>query len=521
MSIFTTTERARLNYSTFNLSHDKKFSFNMGDLIPTLVQEVVPGDNFSISTQQMLRLMPMVSPVMHEVNVYNHFFYVPNRILWDGFEEFLTGDRDGKDVRVTPRCSDDGIFSCGMGSLGDYLGLPTGQDLKDISALPFAAYQMIYNEFYRDQNLIEDLTDYIMLKDGYQDQQGAFELYKLRKRAWGHDYFTSCLPYAQKGEPVKIPLFSNSDLIGLSFVPTAGQTKVYDAKGQTITAEHQLGNNGADVVFDTTQQAGNDLRANIDVTENTFLDPDNAVGNLASIVDFRRAFKLQEYMERLMRGGSRYSEWVKSFFNQDTGDSRVNRPEFLGGNSSPIMISEVLQASETNETPLGEMGGHGVNVGRGGSINRKITEHGFIIGIMSVIPKTAYQQGVQRMWRKHDKFDHFTPQFEHIGEQEVYNWEIFADGTEEDNGVFGYIPRYAEYKYNPSTVHGYLKSSLSNWHLGNIYAERPTLSKEFIECKPRHDIFAITDENEHKLICQLFLNIKAKRPMSYYSNPKF
>lgn len=530
MSIFSKTPFKKKKYSTFNLSHQKKMSLSMGDLIPHYIQEVVPGDNISLSTQNLMRLMPTIHPLMHEVNVTQHFFYVPNRILWKKWEKFITGGESGLDNTLPIYQNEN--YDVKVGSLADYLGLPLGE-IKDFSILPFLAYQKIYDEYYRDQNLIEPLFDdeFGALSD-ISSEEGGFDflasygqLDKLRKRAWQHDYFTSALPFAQKGEGIKLPLFRNDELIGLSYSAHLKETqKVRRASNGELWngTDHQLGNNGSDVVLDDVSGTG-DTDVHIDVSQTHFLDPDDAVANAASITDLRRAFKLQEWLEKNARAGSRYVESLLVHFGVISDDASIQRPEYLGGSSSPIMFSEVLQTSQSDQTALGEMGGHGLNVDRNFQFKKYCKEHGYIIGIVSITPKTAYQQGLPKHFSRFDKFDYFWPEFEHIGEQEIKNKELLYTGSNNDEEVFGYIPRYSEYKYMPSTVHGYMKDNLSAWHLGRIFdkANPPALNQEFIECNPRTDIFAVQDDNEHKIICQFYHNVEAKRLMSYYGEPKF
>lgn len=513
MSIFSKVSMKRPKSSTFNLSHEKKLTCNMGDLIPVLVQECVPGDKFEVSTSQILRMMPMIAPAMHEVNVFTHFFFVPNRILWDKWEDFITGGESGLDATLAPKLSgisnptDAGIFTA-PGTLWDYIGLPqvpTGSPLPDgsVSALPFAAYQKIYNEYYRDQNLITPVVDTVVAGNN-----SFGDLVSMRKRAWQHDYFTSALPFAQKGNPVKIPLGTDAPIV---FNDT-GTTQVSVLPGTST------GNLSRDVTG--TLKVGTDF-ARIDNSDQLSVDLSNATSY--AINDLRKAFKLQEWLEKNARGGSRYTESILSHFGVRSKDARLQRPEYLGGGMSPVMISEVLQTSEgTTSSPQANMAGHGLNVGNSGKWSKFCEEHGFIIGIMSVMPKTAYYQGIPRQFTKFDKFDYFWPEFEHIGEQEIKNKEVyFQSNPSNDDATFGYIPRYSEYKFNPSTVHGYFKSSLKFWTLVRDFSTAPALNKAFVEANPSRRIFAVDDPDEHTILVQMYHNIKARRLMSYYSDPSF
>ncbi len=522
MSIFNKISLQKPSSSTFNLSHDRKFSLNMGELTPILCQEIIPGDKFNVTTQQMLRFAPMISPVMHEVNVFTHFFFVPNRLIFDKWEEFITGGENGQSEVLFPTLSN---CTIAPRDLGDYLGLPNmtnrGQEGPDnsniISRLPFNAYNLIYNEYYRDQNLIEPIE----INKGEGDEAFANQdRYKiLKKRAWQHDYFTSALPFAQKGEAVKLPIQGQAD-VKYQHSNTADIIRNLDGTLSTEGADrHLISKTDADLAIETG--AGNPTKdVNIDNSHNLYVDLESATQS--TITDLRRAFKLQEWLEKNARAGSRYVESILAHFGVRSSDARLQRPEYLGGGMSPVLISEVLQTAATQEsTPLAEMAGHGINVNKNHSFNKFFEEHGFVIGIMSVMPKTAYQQGLPRMFSKFNKFDYFWPEFQHIGEQEILNKEVMFDGSAGDNQTFGYIPRYAEYKYSPSTVHGDFKETLDFWHLGRIFGNRPELNKDFIEADPSRRIFAVMDSPEQVLYCHVYHQITANRKMSYYGDPGF
>jgi len=465
--------------------------------------DTVPGDKFSITTEQMLRLAPMISPVMHKVDVTVHFFFVPNRILWPNWEKFITGGQDPDTVPAVPTSS---VETYATGTLADYMGVPTGVEIRggDVSALPFAAYTKIYNEYYRDQNLVPEIDT--TLADGIAYRP---DLYVLRKRAWEHDYFTSALPWAQKGSAVSIPIGTFND------VPVTHNGDISTVFSSDPLTAGTLKNT-------TTGNSGQMQDVNGEYVKITGLTADTSslAGTPTTINDLRKAFKLQEWLEKNARGGSRYIESMLVHFGVKSSDARLQRPEYLGGNKNPIVISEVLQTAEGTETPQGNMAGHGIGVGQSKSITYRCEEHGYIMGIMSVMPKTAYQQGVPRHFLRSNREDYYWPTFAHLGEQPILNKELFYtqdDGLNDD--VFGYTPRYAEYKYVPSRVAGDFKDSLAFWHMGRIFTGRPNLNANFVSADPTHRIFAVEDPIDAKIYAHVYNRIFANRKMPMFGTP--
>lgn len=544
-NIFNSVLVKKPKSSKHNLSFENKFTAKFGELTPFLVQEVLPGDKFKVGEQHLVRFAPLIHPIMQNVNVFMHYFFVPNRLVYEDWENFIAGkqDENGNDY-VPPYFDTKNIrqeadhYLCN-GALADYMGFPTlGYDSKEMqdfittgasikfSALPFRAYQLVYNEYFRDQNVIAEVE---FDKTGGEVKPKDYQsLFTIRRRAWHKDYFTSALTSPDNGVDIVLPIEGD---VTMQYKKD-GFTFLRDGDGNLVSTS-LVGENlsvGADK--DVTA-AGQSVR--VDNHANLVGKLSNNV-SLPSVQNLRRAFKMQKFVETQARTGSRYIEMLLAFFGVKSSDARLQRPEYLAGIKTPVIFSEVQQTSQTvnepgKESALGCLAGNGTSLNSGFSFSRRFEEHGFIIGVMSVMPKSSYQQGLNRkLTRLNDRFDYYWPDFQHIGEQEIKNKEIYCDyksvsgvsAETYNEGTFGYAPRYSEYKYNPSEVHGEFRSTLDSWHMGRIFANRPNLNRSFLEYDNSNAdrVLAVSQDISAPLYVQIYNNIVAQRPMSKYGNPK-
>jgi len=514
-NIFQSVGIRKPSRNKFDLSHEKKMSMKLNKLYPIMCQEIVPGDKFRVNSEVMIRLAPMLAPVMHRMNVTTHYFFVPNRLVWNEWEDFITGGEDGTANPVHPfiNIDDSNKHLFAKGTLADYMGIPTTDDTTtvtnnpSINILPFRAYQLIYNEYYRDQNLTDKIN---FAKTSGEDT--SWGNLSIRTRAWEKDYFTSALPWSQRGGEAQIPLGTVD--------PVYKETSIAKTTVDGLPVNSQTVH--TDVNGNLTQQTASGSKMRI---EN--LEPMNV--DATTINDLRKANRLQQWLEKSARGGSRYIEQIFSHFGVKSSDARLQRPEFLGGGKQPVVISEVLSTYSATDmgvpsaNPQGDMTGHGISVGQANGFSKSFEEHGFVIAIMSVIPKSAYQQGIDKKFLRKDKFDYFWPEFAHLGEQEVNLQELYVDyvnGTSDDLiETFGYQQRYAEYKYERSSVHGDFRDNLKYWHMGRIFDNKPVLNTEFVEADADKRIFAVEDETTDELYVQIYNKVDALRPMPYFSIP--
>lgn len=485
--------------SVFDLSHDVKLTCDMGQLIPVLIEEMVPGDHFKVGNQIVCRFAPLIAPIMHEVNVYVHYFFVPYRLLWDEWEDFITGGEDGTLAPTLPVYDTTDTPDVAVGSLYDYLGFPTGFYLPAAQrpvAFPQYAYNLIYNEYYRDQTLINEVE---------------LTSKTLKIRAWEKDYFTSALPWQQRGTPVSLPI---SGLTSAEWeISDIGGINPSDSRNLFVSADNattpKLGISGA-ASTNANTNANNFLNDNeVDLSSATTFD----------VADLRLAFQIQKFLERNARAGARYTEFLGAHFGVHPRDDRLQRPEYIGGTKSPVIISEVLQTSSTDtETPQGNMAGHGITADRTYAGSYSAQEFGVMMGIMSVMPKPAYRQGTDRQWLRRTRYDFYFPEFANLSEQAITRQEIYSTTNEANNNIiFGYQGRYDELRYRPNRVAGLMRTDFNFWHLCREFSSAPALNQTFIECVPSKRVFAAP--TEPACIVQVGNLIKAIRPMPIVANP--
>lgn len=506
------------NRARFNLTHTHKLSCKDGLLVPCLCEQVLPGDKWKISSDVLIRMLPQLHPTMSRFKAYWWYFFVPYRLIFDKWEDFITGGKKGDDASVLPYVNA-GADGFAVSSLADYLGFPTKVKNLNVSALPFRAYDLIYNEFFRDENLIDELP--ISELEGLDTVSNVV----IQRKAWRKDRFTNALPFAQRGNPVYLPLAQDAPVIGSGLLgikqvsgTTPGAGDFSGPVGSIYKGTEPLGATGP---FLMTEIAPDAARFGVSNDASTSgLKADLSATTAASIDDVRQAFNMQNFAYMLGVYGYRYVEYLKSLFGTDAGDARLQRPEFLGSGSTDILISEVLQTSSTDNTsPQGNMSGHGIGGGRGRFVQRRFKEHGIVMGIMSIIPDAEYMQGIRRQWLYETRFDFYNPIFAHAGMQPVLNAELYAQGTDDDKGTFGFRNCFDELRSIPNYIHGEFRTSLLNWTEARSFDALPKLNKDFVECKPSDRIFAVPDGDNW--LVAIKHNITADRPVPKRGNPGF
>jgi hypothetical protein len=538
--LFSQVPSTQIPRSVFDRSHGYKTTFNSGFLVPFYVDEVLPGDSFKLTATLFARLSTPIVPFMDNLYLETFFFFVPNRLVWDNWQKFNGEQKNPTDSTdfLIPTVSGTNVQNQ---TLWDYFGLPTNVNkaLK-VNALPFRAYNLIFNEWFRDENLQDSLQ--VPTGDG-PDNLSDYNLVRRGKR---HDYFTSCLPWPQKGPGVEISLGGT--------VPVSGDVSFYRQVGSYHVDNGISGvNNWSDrVLFKETVPfniGSKDAKWNGSgpvPLQGSFLasDPhpdqisffagrygitsDGFTADLSkatpiSINDLRQAFQIQKLYERDARGGTRYTEILRSHFGVISPDARLQRPEYLGGSSARISINPVQQTSSTNEiTPQGNLAAYGVVSDSFNGFSKSFVEHGYVFGFVNVRADLTYQQGLNRMWSRQGRFDFYWPVLAHLGEQAVLNREIYAQGTADDEKVFGYQERYAEYRYYPGQITGKFRSTdpqpLDSWHLAQKFSSLPTLSSQFIQDNPPVER-VIAVQGEPQFLFDSYIRLKCARPMPVYSVP--
>ena len=459
--------------SKHNLSYTKLFSCDMGELIPAGVTEVLPGDTLRINTNALVRAAALLSPVMHPVNVRIHHWFVPNRLIWDNWEKFITGGPDGLDASVHPTITVPG-GGFANGSLADYLGVPSGVGGgQSVSALPFRAYALIFNEWYRDQDLVTALG--LSKADGVDATTNT----TLQNCAWEKDYFTSARPWEQKGAAVTVPIGTTAPVRfyeGAAPYPGSGARNLQRAgaaAGQNVQ------------VVEAGGVTGTAIRADADLSAATGV----------SVNALRASMAIQRFQEARARYGSRYSEYLASL-GVLSSDARINRPEYLGGGRQTIQFSEVVATAETGTSvDVGDLKGHGIAAVRTNRCEYFAEEHGLIMTMMSVQPKTIYGNGLFRLWNRRTKLDYWQKELEHIGQQPIANKEVYMAHSTPD-GVFGWQDRYDEYRRSESHVSGEFRTTtLDFWHMARIFASNPSLNSTFVTCVPTERTFAVPSQD--------------------------
>lgn len=539
--------RIDLSRSTFDRSSSVKTSFNAGDIVPFFLEEVLPGDTFNVKSSKVVRMQTLLTPMMDNVYLDTYYFFVPNRLVWQHWKEFNGENTESAWIPETtfevPQITSPANTGWDVGTLADYFGIPTGVPNLSVSALPFRAYALVMNEWFRDQNLQDPLV--VPLDDatvaGVNTGTFVSDVAKGGKpyiAAKYHDYFTSCLPAPQKGPDVLIPSATAGEypVVSLNkqidktlntspvnfFAPGTSPKAPYLTmhvnnsasgsaglfQGDSFTESFPVGSNYTDVA-----------------PANLFAVASGGIG--ATINQLRLAFQVQKLYERDARGGSRYIEILKSHFGVTSPDARLQRPEYLGGNRVPININQVIQQSGTQSgtTPQGTVVGMSQTTDSHSDFIKSFTEHGFILGVMVARYDHTYQQGLERFWSRKDRFDYYWPVFANIGEQAVKNKEIYAQGNAEDDEVFGYNEAWADYRYKPNRVTGEMRSaykqSLDVWHLADDYASRPSLSDSWIrEDKSNIDrVLAVQSSVSNQFFADIFVQNRATRAMPIYSVP--
>ena len=567
-TLFTSVKTPRVPLNRFDLSFDRIGTFKMGKLYPIICKEMLPGDRFRVRTDSLVRTMPLSSPAFGRLRMYIHYFFVPNRLVWDNWEDFITGGESGEDTHVPPyvQWSDliGGDFQARSksDSTGNWtytpedglvaaFGLPAqpyaGGNVVEagvangistttpVSALPFRGYRLIWNEYYRDQNVDDELPiatdkDGKYLIDGIGDAAFRSSIFgDLLSRRWLKDYFTSALPTPQRGPDVQLPIVGEGGTIQADgplklMIQNQGTGEISNPNS-VLSPTLNVGLGGTTGI-NISSTVNDQFPLEVQHTDLMYASGLTTAGGsvvAATINDLRRAIALQRFYEISARAGSRYIETIMGHFHVRSSDARLQRPEYLGGGVTDINVGEVLQTSATDQTsPQGNMAGRGFGIGRSNQCTYRAEEHGYLFGIMSIIPEPYYYQGIDKEWTRQSRVDYYWPSFAHLGEQEIDKSELSvgtSDGETDTFGqLFGYAPRYAEYKFSKNIITGLLRGSLANWTFARKISD-PNLNAAFLEIPQVNNPFAVQDEDMDKFIIWFSNDIRALRPMPFFGTP--
>lgn len=567
-TLFTSVKTPRVPLNRFDLSFDRIGTFKMGKLYPIICKEMLPGDRFRVRTDSLVRTMPLSSPAFGRLRMYIHYFFVPNRLVWDNWEDFITGGESGEDTHVPPYVAwnnlsianlsgyasagaNDSIIYGPENGLVAAFGLPVQPSSGNsdtigkvngistttpVSILPFRAYRLIWNEYYRDQNIDDelpidsDVDGEYKFPFNYSPEQYRGSIFgDLLSRRWLKDYFTSALPTPQRGPDVQLPIVGEGGTIQadgpLKLMIQNEGTGGTTTTSSVFTPDLNVGL-GNTTGIGISSSVNDQFPVEKDHTDLMYASGLTTAGGsvvAATINDLRRAIALQRFYEISARAGSRYIETIMGHFHVRSSDARLQRPEYLGGGVTDINIGEVLQTSATDGTsPQGNMAGRGFGIGRSNQCTYRAEEHGYLFGIMSIIPEPYYYQGIDKEWTRQSRVDYYWPSFAHLGEQEIDKSELSVGtsdgGTDTYGKLFGYAPRYAEYKFSKNIITGLLRGSLANWTFARKISD-PNLNAAFLEVPQVNNPFAVRDEETDKFIIWFSNDIRALRPMPFFGTP--
>lgn len=521
---FSRVPQAEIPRSTFDRSHGLKTAFDAGYLVPIFLDEALPGDTFTLRMTGFARLATPLHPFMDNVFMNTFFFFVPNRLIWSNWQKQM-GEQDNPGDSIdylTPQMTSTAVTGYAENSIFDYFGLPTKVPGLGHSALPLRAYNLIWNTWFRDQNLQNSV---VVNKGDGPDNVSDYTLLRRGKR---HDYFTSALPWPQKGAAVTIPLGSTAPVFGIGW-RSDGSAAAPSGVSVPVRESGTLPNRT--YAFAGTGQQANGMYVETTSGDAATAKPrvfaDLSSATASTVNQLRQAFQIQKLYERDARGGTRYTEIIRAHFNVVSPDARLQRPEYLGGGQSTVNLHTVPQtsASDTEPTPQGNLAAYGTSHLNGHGFSKSFTEHGIIIGLVSVRADLNYQQGLNRMWSRRTKFDYYWPALAMIGEQAVLNKEIYAQGSANptaDAAAWGYQERFAEYRYKPSQITGALRSNaatpLDTWHLAQNFTAAPALNAAFIQDNPPIDRVIAVPSEPH-FIFDSYFSLRCARPMPVYGVP--